>query len=195
MQFTDGDGMSNHGVAVTAWNEIDASRAEFKDFVRAVKIQRKRRSAGKYIAGWLENVHKVNAENTKDNSNYEPGKVKRFFKTSMNKNAKSSKDTGIKQSLRSKLKRTTIHLGPGHKESLEPYPDSVIKRAQESYNFMQKAADMGERVMVQRCYIMMGGDQSEQFLQFRSLQHLISMEVKVCFFHFFCFSVLDESNQ
>jgi hypothetical protein len=114
------------------------------------------------------------------NSNHqEKVKTKRFFKRSI----KSSfgNNTSTTSNLRSKLKREAFNLSSEHKESFEPYPDEIIRLGQESYNHMLDATKSGEKCMVQKCYVMVGGERSEQFLQFRLLQHLIKMEFKVSY--------------
>lgn len=82
--------------------------------------------------------------------------------------------------LRTKLKRTSHHVRNIPKSNFIPYPDKVIQRGQESYAYIANTKKMGDRCMVQRCYVMMGGLESEQYLQFRSLRHLVEMESRVC---------------
>ena len=175
--------MSNHGVAITVWDEINSSQDGYEAFKKEVQLQRIRRFSATCITRWWKH-HKASLDrdsvDTSNTQSHDTGKAKRFFKTSLNKNARSTVLSSGK-SLRSKLKRTAISLGLEHKESFQPYPERVIKLGQESYNSMQTTAVLGERIMVQKCYILLGGDQSEQFLQFRSLQHLVGMESKVCF--------------
>jgi hypothetical protein len=48
--------------------------------------------------------------------------------------------------------------------------------AKESFDLMVSERDV---IFVQQCYVMIGGNQSEQFLQLRLLKHLIEMEMKV----------------
>lgn len=48
--------------------------------------------------------------------------------------------------------------------------------AKESFDLMVAERDA---IFVQQCYVMIGGNQSEQFLQLRLLKHLIEMEMKV----------------
>ena len=48
--------------------------------------------------------------------------------------------------------------------------------AKESFDLMVAERDA---IFVQQCYVMIGGNQSEQFLQLRLLKHLIEMETKV----------------
>lgn len=48
--------------------------------------------------------------------------------------------------------------------------------AKESFDLMVSERDA---IFVQQCYVMIGGNQSEQFLQLRLLKHLIEMEMKV----------------
>ena len=50
--------------------------------------------------------------------------------------------------------------------------------AKESFDLMNSESDM-DVIFVQQCYVMIGGKQSEQFLQLRLLKHLIEMEMKV----------------
>jgi hypothetical protein len=114
-----------------------------------------------------------------DSNHQEKIKTKRFFKRSII--SSFGNNTSTTSNLRSKLKREAFHLSTEHKESFEPYPDEIIRLGQESFNHMLDATKSGEKCMVQKCYVVMGGEKSEQFLQFRSLQHLIMMESKVSY--------------
>ena len=177
LQFTDGEGMTNHGVAITVWEEIDAIQSGYQSFIEEVQMHRSKRLAARQIAkAWRYHKEHIGAT-PKEETQHETGKVKRFFRTS--KSAHKGKSYHSKTNLRYQLKRTSV-LHSFDKGSLTPYPDAVIQSGKESYSFMMRAVERGERCMVQRCYVMLGGRQSEQFLQFRALKHLVQIESKVC---------------
>ena len=176
MQFTDGEGLSNHGVAITVWEEIDATKSGYDAFVNAVREHRNRRLAARQIAkAWKYYKKHINAT-LKEDDHHENGKVKRFFRTSVNKTPRNCPKNNLRHALKRTDVRHTIDKG-----SLTPYPDAVIQSGEESYSFMMQAAERGEMCVVQKCYVMLGGQQSEQFLQFRALKHLVQMESKVRF--------------
>lgn len=180
LQLTDGNGVYNGGIAITVWEEINSSQHGYIDFIKEVRCQRRRRLAARSIARFLRYCKtRIGAINKMHGFQYQDKvKSKRFFGKS---NAKSSMTSSASNALRSKLKRAKYHLSPENRESFEQYPDVIIRLGEESYNFMQDAAELGERCIVQKCYVMMGGEKSEQFLQFRSLQHLVKMDSKVSY--------------
>jgi hypothetical protein len=64
--------------------------------------------------------------------------------------------------------------------SLQNRSTHLINLGKQSYEMMEASSKLGNICVVEKCYVMIGGKQSEQFLQFKSLQHLIKLESKVC---------------
>lgn len=51
----------------------------------------------------------------------------------------------------------------------------------EAFEAMNEVTAMGDVCVVEKCYVLIGGNQSDQWLQFRLLQNMIEMEQKVRF--------------
>jgi hypothetical protein len=158
--------MTSHGVAITVWEELDSSQPGYKTFIEEVENLRIRRLAARLIAeSWRCYKLHPTIKSTEATTFSGTGKMKRFLTSSLQKSITKSRKTKLS---RSGVKRLV---------SIDPYPDAVVKLGQECYKYMEAATKLGERCMVQRCYVMMGGQKSEQFLQLRSLRHLAAMEM------------------
>lgn len=57
--------------------------------------------------------------------------------------------------------------------------DKAVKLGRESFEAMNKATDMGDMLVIEKCYVVLGGKQSQQFLHFRILQNMIQKEHEV----------------
>ncbi len=55
----------------------------------------------------------------------------------------------------------------------------AAKWGRESFEAMNKAAELGDMLVIQKCYVVLGGKQSQQFLHFRILQNMIQKEHEV----------------
>ncbi len=78
-------------------------------------------------------------------------------------------------------------------DSMSSNADDVNERvkafARESFDSMNAASAKGDSIFLEKCYVIIGGKESEQLLQLRCLQHMIQMEQEVwkkslfCYFH------------
>ena len=59
-----------------------------------------------------------------------------------------------------------------------PRPPSERARelGRESYKVMQLASSMGDLLVVEKCYVLIGGEQSEQYLKMKALSELVKLE-------------------
>lgn len=57
--------------------------------------------------------------------------------------------------------------------------ERVKALARESFHSMNAASAEGDSIFLEKCYVIIGGKESEQLLQLRFLQHMIQMEQEV----------------
>ena len=68
---------------------------------------------------------------------------------------------------------------PNREEETKPKKAKVLAR--EAFRAMNAASAEGDLCVVEKCYVMIGGKQSEQFLHLRLLQNMIDKEQEVSF--------------
>jgi hypothetical protein len=186
------NGMTNHGVAITVLEEVDTTRSGYEGFVKEVQTQQRRRLAARNIALWwrrfLNKKFNVKTHTSKGLNNsahsYEAKKeVKSSFGPRLKKMLGLISDSDRLRSSRQRKEQQELPKSLKQTRSLDVSQNSAQanQRGKESSDRMEKASSSGVTCLVEKCFVMIGGKQSEQFLQFRSLRHLIEMESKVCY--------------
>ncbi|KAL7519749.1 hypothetical protein ACHAWX_004507 [Stephanocyclus meneghinianus] len=191
LAFTDINGMTNHGVAITVLEEVDTTISGYEGFVKEAQTQQHRRLAARKIARWwklsLDNKVNVKTPTSKGLNNsvhsYEAKKeVKSSFGPKLKKMLGLIGDSDRLRSSRQRKEHQELPKSLKQKRSLDVSQSSAqaSRRGKESSDRMESASTSGVTCLVEKCFVMIGGKQSEQFLQFRSLRHLIEMELEVC---------------
>eukprot|EP00804_Cyclotella_cryptica_P021828 CCRYP_000814-RA/>CCRYP_000814-RA protein AED:0.35 eAED:0.35 QI:51/1/1/1/1/1/4/119/606 len=189
LAFTDMNGMTNHGVAITVLEEIDATQSGYESFVNEVQTQQQRRLATRKIALWWRTLlnKKVNIEaptSKGSNRSSQGSEVKKQLKSSFGPKLKKilgiMSDSDASRITRQKKEKQDLSKSfkQTHDLDISKNCDKAKKRGNESFHPKKKARSSEVTCLVEKCYVMIGGKQSEQFLQFRSLRHLIEMESK-----------------
>lgn len=218
-QFTDGNGVTTFGIAITVYQEVTDDEDGYNELVDFLQNRRRTRAATRLITRWWR-LHANKRERTnvdaKDQSkkigrstaemspkltnrmkNLMPNRRQRnrsegsAFYQSVQGGMKKVKDKFTRvtisgmpsDDLESKSSITppkTLPLSEQNSSSAKPTSTAISGktrlRAKESFDMMVSERDV---ILAQKCYIMIGGDQSEQFLQLLLLKHLIEMELKV----------------
>ena len=215
LAFTDGNGVTAFGIAITVYEEVSADDNE--QLLECLQNRQRKRAAASLIIRWwrsyAKQIERTSVEATKQGkksmSQTSPKlshRVKnlvssplqqrrkgrdglvlhRSFQGGMKKIKKtmtrvSFAGTPSHQNIKSAPRRMTshemisIHERTSTSESITSSVSDITRlRAKESFDSMVAERDM---IFVQRCYVMIGGDQSQQFLQLRLLKHLIEMDI------------------
>lgn len=154
IKFTDGNGASTNGVAITVYEEIPTESHEMKDFMKNLRELRAKRAAARIVCRWWKKF----MESHKKTKVRRGGSFSLAFSSLFHSDSESSLSCFSEE----------------HRISNE-----ARKLGKESFQAMKESDTMGDTLIVERCYVMVGGDQSEQFLHLRLLQNMIQMEQEV----------------
>ena len=217
LAFTDGNGVTAFGIAITVYEEVSADDNE--QLLECLQNRQRKRAAASLIIRWwrsyAKQIERTSAEATKQDkksmSQTSPKlshRVKNLVSSPLQQRRKWRDGLVLHRSFQGgmkKIKKTMTRVSfagtPSHQNvnsaprrmtshemiSIDE-PTSVIiaesitssvsditrLRAKESFDSMVAERDV---IFVQRCYVMIGGDQSQQFLQLRLLKHLIEMDI------------------
>lgn len=224
LAFTDGNGFSSFGIAITVYQEVSADEKGYNELLKCLQNRRRTRSAVSLITRWWRS-HATKIRGTGDVDETKQTKksmrqksprlshrVKNLVSSPLHQRRKGREGSTISQSFQGgmkKIKNTmtsrVTFAGPSssdfdsvksaprrmtsHLESLsihEPTATIAVEsisssisnktrlRAKDAFDLMVAERDV---ILVQKCYIMIGGDQGQQFLQLRLLKHLIEIEL------------------
>eukprot|EP00984_Skeletonema_dohrnii_P024218 scaffold13327_cov93-Skeletonema_dohrnii-CCMP3373.AAC.1 len=214
LAFTDGNGVTAFGIAITVYEEVSADDNE--QLLECLQNrQRKRAAASLIIRWWRSHAKKIKStsveatkQDKKSMSQTSPKlshRVKNLVSSPLQQRRKGR--DGLHRSFQGgmkKIKKTmtrvsfagtpshqniksaprlmtshemiSIHERTSTSESITSSVSDITRlRAKESFDSMVAERDV---IFVQRCYVMIGGDQSQQFLQLRLLKHLIEIDLR-----------------
>ncbi len=160
-KFTDGNGATTNGIAMSIYEEVNTeSNPSIKDFAKALLQLRATRNAARTVSRWWKAV-----------------------KSFHNRKRQS------RRRKRSSLRELTSLFNIDSSDELSITLDCDVngaavtnvarKRGKESYQALIDADELGDTLYIERCYVMIGGDQSEQFLHLKLLQNMIQQEQEV----------------
>jgi len=161
--FTNGDGMETHGFVISTCEEIPLTFSKRNEFMQQILGLRRKRIAARKICSWMEPILRKRKQST---AAFKSG-VK--IPVSLNFGLQSltlSSELGARRSRES-----------GGKKGKSVIISEKSKRiAIDSYKSMIESAALGDALIVEKCYVMIGGKQSKQFLHLRLLQNLLETE-------------------
>lgn len=241
MQFTDGNGFTTHGIALTFFDEISPKDPGVRYFIDLLKSRRQMRISAVRISRWwrcLLGAMKLKVEESETSSSLSPllkkkkqrhkihGKVRAIPKAVQSKLKKCASPSNNPKLLRRHssietegrqkgdsitnradmlrnsltLMSTKFKKSDGKSEIRNEILKDVVsditsaslhdsnseinykclsqkarRLGKESFEAME-AISCDEACFIQKCYVMVGGPQQEQFLQMRSLQHIVNVD-------------------
>jgi len=263
LAFTDGNGATTHGIAITVSDEVSPQSKKMQEFATEIKTYRTKRAAAQRIRRWWHNLQEsredtftVDTTSSKRaswsaistiikasrrmsmssrsffgdedeqsvDSTFDIGKIfqenfsssvatrssRRFSRASQTMKASRTSslqrfsdsddesdsasaasgfldwsgnthfDASISSQRRSR--KSSLRKGSSRRISFddtisEATPtDKAAKLGRESFEAMNKATDLGDMLVIEKCYVVLGGKQSQQFIHFRILQNMIQKE-------------------
>lgn len=163
-KFTDGNGATTHGIAVSIYEEVNTeSSLCMKDFAKALLQLRASRNAARRISHWWKAVKPA----------------------PMNRRQPRRRKRSSLRALTSLLNIDSsgeLSITSDNDDNGTAVTNVARKQGKESYQAMIDTDALGERLLVERCYVMIRGNQSEQFLHLKLLQNMIQQEQEVSIF-------------
>jgi len=240
LAFTDGNGFTTHGIALTFFDEISPKVPGVRNFIDLLKNRRQMRMSAVRISRWwrcLLGAKKLKVDESESSSSQSPpvkkkhrhkihGKVRAIPKAVQSKLKKCASPSNNPKLLRrhssietegrqkgdiitnradmlrnsltlmsTKFKKsdgkseirneilkdvvsdiTSASLHDSNTEIIyKHFSEKTRRLGKESFEAME-AFSFDEACFIQKCYVMVGGPQQEQFLQMRSLQHIVNVD-------------------
>ena len=253
LAFTDGNGMTTHGVAITVASIVSTSEPGYHNFIRNLQLHRAQHRATNTILGcWrsylagrkndevsLNAIPEMSQKSTRmgykratiDNGVRSQRSKSGFKRASLDHGSgyqraslgsgngnRRRRDARFRSSLTSSIKASATTLKKKIPKKPKPFKkkgkavdDAIVESARfetmsssdyselcfeseieeelprppserarelgrESYKVMQLASSMGDLLVVEKCYVLIGGEQSEQYLKMKALSELVKLE-------------------